>query len=282
MRKRFDIVDVLTIAAVAVVVSTGMWRRAIPGANSPPGLVEEDVLASVGARYGLEKVSQGPEEWLIRDFFADAKNGVFVDVGAYNPKKWSNTYTLEHDFGWSGIAIDAMQEFATGYRELRPASRFVVAFVADKDVGTKTLFITPKEVATSSGDAAFAHQYSDAPVRREVPVRTLDGILQEFAVSHVDLLSMDIELGEPVALAHFSIEKYRPRLAVIEAQGLVRQAILDYFTRARYVVVGRYLHADTQNLYFRPLDAATDGTRPPVAPRPGPLTSDQNSPVRRE
>jgi hypothetical protein len=269
MRKRFDIVDVLAIAAVAVAVSTGLWRRAIPGGNAPPGLVEEDVLASVGARYGPEKVSQGPEEWLIRDFFADAQKGVFVDVGAYNPKKWSNTYTLEHDLGWSGVAIDAIGEFATGYRELRPASHFVVAFVADQDVGTKTLFITPKEVATSSGDAAFAHQYSDTPIPREVPVRTLDGILQELAVSHVDLFSMDIELGEPVALAHFSIEKYRPRLAVIEAQGQVRQAILDYFARAHYVIIGRYLHADTQNLYFRPLDPATDGTRPAAAPTPG-------------
>jgi len=33
----------------------------------------------------------------------------------------------------------------------------------------------------------------------------------------------------------------------------VRQQILDYFTRHRYVVVGKYLRADDHNLYFTPL-----------------------------
>ena len=33
----------------------------------------------------------------------------------------------------------------------------------------------------------------------------------------------------------------------------MRQQILDYFARHRYVVVGQYLRVDTQNLYFEPL-----------------------------
>jgi len=34
----------------------------------------------------------------------------------------------------------------------------------------------------------------------------------------------------------------------------VRQQILDYFARHAYVMVGRYLRVDVQNLYFTPLD----------------------------
>ena len=33
----------------------------------------------------------------------------------------------------------------------------------------------------------------------------------------------------------------------------VRQQILDYFARHHYVVAGKYLRADTANLYFAPL-----------------------------
>ena len=66
-------------------------------------------------------------------------------------------------------------------------------------------------------------------------------------------MSMDIELAEPKALAGFEIERFRPSLVCIEAHAKVRQQILDYFARHHYVVVGRYLRADPQNLYFEPL-----------------------------
>ena len=212
-------------------------------------------MGTVTKRYGLDKFSQGPEEWLIRDFFSDMRNGVFLDVGAYDATRWSNTYRLEHDLDWSGIAIDAIREFETGYRRFRPHSRFVVAFVADRNAGVETLHLNLDEPPTSSGTDAFTRRLTKKTVARQLAVRTLDGILQENHVDRIDLLSMDIELGEPMALQHFSIDRYRPRLAVIEAHGQTRQAILDYFTRARYTVVGRYLHVDTQNLYFAPLDA---------------------------
>ena len=32
------------------------------------------------------------------------EGGFFLEVGAYDSEKWSNTYVLEVDYGWSGIA----------------------------------------------------------------------------------------------------------------------------------------------------------------------------------
>ena len=63
---------------------------------------------------------------------------------------------------------------------------------------------------------------------------------------------MDIELAEPKALAGFDIDRFRPAFLCVEAHRDVRQAILDYFLQHRYVVVGRYLRMDSQNLYFAP------------------------------
>jgi len=250
---RFDLVETVVISAFSFMTGLAIQAGLSRPTTDPPSLIEDDALLEAKSRYGSERFSQGPEEWLIRDFFHDRRNGVFVDVGAYDARKWSNTYRLEHDLGWSGIAIDALKEFADGYRELRPRSRFVVAFVADGDAGTATIHLNPEELATSSGSDAFTRLFAGRTIARDVPRRTLDGILQEQDVDHVDLLSMDIELGEPVALAHFSIGRYKPALAIVEAQGEVRQAVLDYFARNEYVVVGRYLHADTQNLYFEPI-----------------------------
>ena len=60
-------------------------------------------------------------------------------------------------------------------------------------------------------------------------------------------------MGEPAALRGFSIDRFRPRLACVEAHAKTRQQIIDYFVRHGYTVVGRYLRIDPANLYFTPL-----------------------------
>ena len=56
---------------------------------------------------GTEKslYSQSQEEVIVRDFFQDRRDGVFLDVGCASPVTNSNTYYLEHHLGWTGIGI---------------------------------------------------------------------------------------------------------------------------------------------------------------------------------
>ena len=81
------------------------------GADDPRGRRAHEAGAPVrSARH-----SQGPEEWIVREFFNDMKSGVFLDVGAYRAVEWSNTAALEQDLNWSGVAIDANEEFGAEY-----------------------------------------------------------------------------------------------------------------------------------------------------------------------
>ena len=73
-------------------------------------------LAGFKKKYGPDHYSEREEEWLIRDYFQDRRDGVFVDVGANHYKVASKTYYLESKLGWSGIAIEPQQEFADEYR----------------------------------------------------------------------------------------------------------------------------------------------------------------------
>jgi len=63
---------------------------------------------------------------------------------------------------------------------------------------------------------------------------------------------MDIELGEPAALAGFDVARYRPALLCIEAHYPVQQQSRDHFARAGNVLVGKYAQADPLNDYFAP------------------------------
>ena len=63
--------------------SAVMWSRAPRQRSAPPTILEGDVLTRLERRFGSTRHSQGPEEWIVREFFNDMKSGVFLDVGAY-------------------------------------------------------------------------------------------------------------------------------------------------------------------------------------------------------
>jgi FkbM family methyltransferase len=213
--------------------------------------VLDDELQPFLARLGQPRYSSHDEELFVRDFFADRRDGVFVDVGASHYKDRSNTYYLESVLGWSGLAIDPLVEFADGYREHRPKTLFFPMFVSDKSDQRATLYVGNNSLF-SSAERTFTDSFTNVQRTLEASTITLDDLLASQGIDRVDFVSMDIELHEPQALAGFTLQKYRPALVCIEAHPEVRQQILDYFAARGYVVVGKYMRADPQNLWFAP------------------------------
>ena len=72
-------------------------------------------LRSLEQKYGPRRDSIGGEEWIVRDFFQDKREGVFLDVGPAARKEGSNTYYLETVLGWSGVAVEPQTKFAADY-----------------------------------------------------------------------------------------------------------------------------------------------------------------------
>lgn len=218
------------------------------GANAlPPG------AQHFQAKYGPGRYSQFAEEWIIRDFFQDRRGGVFVDVGANHYQYSSTTYYLEKHLGWSGLAVEPLQQFEADYKTHRPATRFLPFFVSDVSDEQAKLYVNDRHTVMSSADRAFTERMGKDTREVMVPTITLDDLLTAQGVEEIDFLSMDIELSEPKALSGFDVRRYRPELVCIEAHPEVRQQILDYFARNGYVIVGQYLPADEHNLYFTPL-----------------------------
>ena len=50
--------------------------------------------------------SQIGQDKRVLDFYQNKKNGYFVEVGANDGKRLSNTYLLEKDYNWKGICIE--------------------------------------------------------------------------------------------------------------------------------------------------------------------------------
>lgn len=254
-RNRFDGIELACVSALLLTLGFGAGRHFV--LNYHDTFVSPRDTQWLRDRYGSVKYSENAEEWIIRDFFQDAREGTFVDIGSADARVGSNTYFLESHLGWSGIAVDALAEYAPSYATLRPRTKFFSLFVSDHSDATATMYVSRRYEQYSSATRDFTSQYTPADLAaREVPTVTLDDLLPRAGVTKIDFLSMDIELSEPKALAAFDLRRYAPRLVCIEAHPQTRQHILDYFTARGYTVVGKYLRLDTINLWFAPLSSS--------------------------
>jgi FkbM family methyltransferase len=255
MKRRFDWLEVTLVAFLTLAI--GLWvghRRAqIPAEVFDAIQMQTAESRALEKKYGPASNSQYEEEWVLRDFYGDKREGVFVDVGANHYQENSNTYYLERAMGWSGIAVEPLREFEEGYRLNRPRTRFRPFFVSNvSNEQAKMYILKGKELVTSSS-REFTERYGKGAEEVTAPTITLDDLLEHEGLAHVDLVSIDVELHEPEVLAGFDVKRFLPSLVCIEAHPEVRQQILDYFAQRGYVVAGKYLRADIQNLYFQPL-----------------------------
>jgi FkbM family methyltransferase len=252
--RRFSFVQVLLacvlVSAAAAVAAAWLARSRAYAEFDAAWHPEARALRD---KYGPHRNSYHTEEWIIRDFFQDRKDGFFVDLGANHYQITSNTYYLEKNLNWSGIAVEPLRQFEADYVKHRPRTRFRPFFVSDVSNEKAKMYVLSQTTLISSSDKSFTERAGSDAKEIEVPTITLDDLLQAERVQRIDFMNIDIELSEPKALAGFDIARFRPELVCIEAHPEVRQQILDYFARHGYVVVAKYVRADESNLYFTPL-----------------------------
>jgi FkbM family methyltransferase len=244
--------DLWELFLVLALVGCALWIALSPEPSAVPvqSLAEIDRFRDA---YGPDHYTEREEEWLIREYFQDRREGVFVDVGANHYMTGNKTYYLESKLGWSGLAIEPQAEFAADYATHRPRTKFLPFFVSDVSNEKAQLYITKQSSMVASSDKAFVSQFGDLDEVRDVPTITLTDLLDSEGITRIDFLSMDIELHEPKALQGFDLQRFRPSLVCIEGLLPVRQQILEYFARNGYVLVGKYMWVDLENLYFAPL-----------------------------
>jgi FkbM family methyltransferase len=154
------------------------------------------------------------ENPLKEEFFAHARSGFFVEVGANDPEQWSQSFHLEQ-LGWHGIVVEPQPQLAELLRQRRKAKVYAVACSTPENSGRRmTLHL-------AGGHSSFDPMLKVAAARSEgsieVPLKTLDEILIESdAPSPIDLLAIDVEGHEVEVLRGFDFARWRPRLILLE------------------------------------------------------------------
>ena len=145
--------------------------------------------------------------------FLGSEPGVFVEVGAFEPVHLSQTFQLE-TLGWRGILIEPLEEYAERLRLNRRASVYQVAAGAPEDDGCELPLVVAAGLSTLK--PSIKQLGAQSTQTRTVKVRTLDSILLEAGIGRIDFVSIDVEGMELPVLRGFSLERFRPRLVLIE------------------------------------------------------------------
>lgn len=238
---------------VVIFVSMLLVLFSVSGAITPPIANTLPIGEFIHANRKI--YSQHDEELIIRHFFHDRRDGVFLDVGCAWPRRNSTTFFLEDFLGWTGIGIDAVEHYHEAWKFYRPKSTFLHYAVCDKS-GDIITFHQAAWSGVSSIYEEHVEHYSNRPsIPVDVRTITLNDILADAGLDAFDFLSMDIEGAEPLALTGFDIERYAPRLVCIEMhEGAENEDFVkDYFAKHGYQRIDEYLPYDPANWYYRPI-----------------------------
>jgi FkbM family methyltransferase len=166
------------------------------------------------ANLRADRSAPDAEQKLVREFFADARPGFFVEVGANRPQWASQTWHLEQA-GWRGVLVEPQPDLAAELARQRTAKVFAVACSSPENAGKQMRLHVAGPLSALDRDRMAPGAEPERLI--DVPVRTLDDILTEAgAPAPLDFLSIDVEGHELEVLAGCDLARWQPCLVLLE------------------------------------------------------------------
>jgi FkbM family methyltransferase len=178
------------------------------------------ILKDSDNQYEKIAYSQEGEDMVLSRIFEGSRNGLYIDVGAHHPLRYSNTYFF-YKIGWQGINIDAMPGSMALFSKLRPRDINLEIAVSDRNED-KTYFIL-NEPALNTFSEDLANEYCQSGdyrilQKKKISTRTLGDILNEHLneSTEIDFLSIDVEGCDFQVLRSNDWSRFRPKIVLVE------------------------------------------------------------------
>lgn len=163
----------------------------------------------------IKQYSQLGQDVQAHSLFKDESKCYFIEIGAHDGEKYSNTFLLEK-LGWSGICIEANPELYKRLKHTRKKSKCVKA--ACYSESGKTLDFCKADLLGGLSDhiGSYKDVVKDKPTFK-VQTKTLTEILNtQKAPKYIHFLSIDTEGSELEILKGIDFNRYSFGLISIE------------------------------------------------------------------
>ena len=156
--------------------------------------------------------SQCGEDLFINQFFKNKKKGKYVDLGAFNPIKYNNTYLL-YQKGWTGINVDLNETSIDLFNITRKKDKNILAAVSNKKERTiifmENIFSPLNTIAKNFNNEISKKNF------KYIKTKTFKDIVK----NKIDFLNIDIEGMDFKVLRTINLNYYQPKLICIEIFG---------------------------------------------------------------
>lgn len=207
------------------------------------------------AKYGWAKKSFSQKKqdlWVIEDILPGVRGGYFVEIGGGDGRTHSNSYILERDYEWSGVIVEANQQYCTQIKNLRKCE--CINACVDGDVKKVNFLPAGYLGGIIAEDTDYTMRLRAWFIKRNsanvqiLQTRTLVDILDEInAPNVIDYLSIDVEGAELRILGDFDFEKYSFLSMTIERpSGELHKTLINngYVLHKTYLYDGFYVSKD--------------------------------------
>lgn len=186
----------------------------------------------------------GQDSFVI-DALDGMRNGFFLDSGASDGIKGSNTYRLETELGWRGICVEPNPEFFSALVQNRRCHcvncclydrNGDVEFVEADVLGGILDEYHPRLLRQASAAFQVPVDPAGRPATVTRPARTVPSVLAQFGAPPViDYWSLDTEGSELAILKSFPFDRYTIRILTVEHNWFpVREEIAAFLAHHGY------------------------------------------------
>ena len=162
--------------------------------------------------------SQIGQDLSVAKFFNFKLNGYFVDLGAYDGVKFSNSKALEDELGWHGICVEALPDRFAQLVQSRNKETCKFYQCALDSVSGKEVTFSCDEMLSGITEKIDCYD----KVREQAPTvtlktKTLSEILEDAqAPVMIDFLSLDVEGNEFEVLRGCDLKRWHFRFITLE------------------------------------------------------------------
>ena len=201
--------------------------------------------------YSVKSYSQEGEDMLLKRLYENLDyKGLYVDIGAHHPLRFSNTYYF-YKRGWSGINVDAMPGSMKAFINKRSRDiNLELPVSRKKEILTYFAFEEPalNTFSEDNANSIMNGKQSQLLFKKEIETVTLEEIFDTYLNDRkIDFLSIDVEGLDFQVLQSNNWKKYTPSYIVIEAYATNINDILISDIYKYLVALGYDLIAKTPN-----------------------------------
>jgi FkbM family methyltransferase len=176
--------------------------------------------------------SQFGEDLVLASFVNESKKGFYVDIGAYDPERFSNT-NYYYKKGWNGINIDARPGSMKKFNKMRKRDINIEKGISNElNTLEYHMYKEPAYNTFSKENYKDLKEKNIIPIKiQKVQVDRLENILKNHLPSNIeiDFMSIDVEGHTMEVLESNDWSKYRSKYILVEINNTTKDNKLNNF-----------------------------------------------------